>query len=55
MYALRIAAWVLALEGVAEFFANTHWHFLLRRLVGAVTGDAGRPRLPEDWWEWYNS
>lgn len=55
VYALRIAAWVLALEGVAEFFANTHWHFLLRRLVGAVTGDAGRPRLPEDWWEWYNS
>ena len=55
VYALRILAWVLALEGVAEFFGTVHWHFLLRRLLRAVTGDVGRVRAPEDWAEWYNS
>ena len=55
MSVLRIAAGVLALEGVAEFYGSAHWHFLIRRLVGVVAGDAGRPRMPEDWGEWYNS
>lgn len=56
VYLLRIAAWVLLLEGVAEFYGSAHWHFLLRRLVALLTGgDPGRPRLPEDWAEWYNS
>lgn len=53
VYLLRIAAWVLLLEAVTEFYGSAHWHFLLRRLVAfPAGGDSGRPWLPDEWGEW---
>jgi hypothetical protein len=53
---VRTVAWVMALEGVAEFLSDYHWHTLLRWLVDlAVERDPSKPRLPDNWAEWYNS
>jgi hypothetical protein len=53
---LRFVAWVLALEGVAEFFGDRHSHAIFRRLVALFLGrDPASPRLPDNWEEWYYS
>jgi len=53
---VRTVAWVMALEGVAEFLSDGHWHTLLRRLLYLfVERDPSKPRLPDNWEEWYNS
>lgn len=49
-------AWLLALEGVADFFSDRHYHNLFRRLLLLfVDRDPARPRVPDNWEEWYNS
>jgi hypothetical protein len=53
---LRTVAWVMALEGVAEYFSDRHSHTLFRRLIYLfLDQDPATPRLPDNWEEWYNS
>ncbi len=53
---VQTVGWVMALEGVAEFFSDRHGHALFRRLVHLfLERDPSRPRLPDSWEEWYNS
>ena len=53
---VQAVGWVLALEGVAEFFSDRHYHALFRRLLLLFLGhDPARPRVPDSWEEWYNS
>ena len=53
---VQTLAWVLALDGVADFFSDRHYHHILRRLVLLfLDRDPARPRLPDSWDEWYNS
>lgn len=53
---VRTAAWVAALDGVAEFFTNQHHHAVIRRLILLfLDRDPARPRAPDSWEEWYNS
>lgn len=53
---IQTVGWVLALEGVAEFFSERHYHNLLRRIVLLFFDrDPARPKAPDDWAEWYNS
>jgi len=48
--------WIMALEGVAEFFSEHHYQSALRGILVLCFGrDPARPRLPDDWAEWYNS
>lgn len=53
---VRILGWLLALEGVVEFFSDVHYHNVFRRLLGLfIDHDPSHPRLPDDWAEWYYS
>lgn len=59
---LQILGFILALDGVTEFFSDRHYHNLARRLIllyyqyfHGLEGDPVQPRLPESWEEWYNS
>jgi hypothetical protein len=53
---VRTIAWIMALEGVAEFIGDRHSHALFRRLVTALLErDPATPRLPDNWEELYNS
>ncbi|KAI1841813.1 hypothetical protein JX265_009422 [Neoarthrinium moseri] len=53
------AAWVMALEGVAEYISERHYETAFRRLLALVLGcDPARPKVPatyEEWAEWYNN
>lgn len=53
---VQTVGWIMALEGVAEFFSEHHYQFALRGLIALFVGrDPARPKLPDDWAEWYNS
>jgi hypothetical protein len=53
---LRTIGWIMALEGVAEFFSDSHSFNLFRRLIYLfVERDPFLPRPPDNWEEWYNS
>lgn len=53
---LKTIGFVIALDGVADFFSDRHYHSLFRRLLHIyIDGDPAQPRLPESWEEWYNS
>lgn len=59
---LQTIGFIIALDGVAEFFSDRHYHTLFRRLilfcyqfVRGLEYDPAEPRLPESWEEWYNS
>ena len=53
---VRTLAWVMALEGVAEYVSEYHTHTLWRSvLLLFVDRDPARPRAPDSWEEWYNS
>lgn len=58
---LQTVGFIIALDGVAEFFSVRHYHHLIRQsilffyyIVG-LERDPARPSLPESWEEWYNS
>ena len=47
---------ILAVEGVAEFFSDRHYHNTFRRFVLLfLDRDPFQPRIPDSWEEWYNS
>lgn len=55
---VQTVGWVVALEGVAEYFSERHYETVLRRLLAvALGGDPACPRdvpiTPEGWREWY--
>lgn len=55
---VQTLGWVMALEGVAEYFSERHYETVLRRLLAFALGcDPGRPSdvpvTQEDWREWY--
>lgn len=53
---LQTIGWIVALDGVAEFFSDRHYHNVFRRvLLLFIDRDPASPRLPESWDEWYNS
>ncbi len=53
---IQTVGWVMALEGVADFFSDRHYHTLCRRLLLVfLDRDPARPRAPDSWEEWYNS
>ena len=53
---VQTIGWVMALEGVAEFFSERHYHTIFRRLLLLfLDRDPARPRAPDSWEEWYNS
>lgn len=53
---MQTVAWVLALDGVAEFFSDRHYHNLFRRIILLfVDRDPAKPRVPDNWEEWYYS
>lgn len=53
---IRTLGWVIALEGVTEYFSERHYESVFRLILTLVLGsDPARPRLPDSWEEWYNS
>ena len=53
---VRTLGWIMALEGVADFFSDRHYHTIFRRLILLfVDRDPASPRVPDSWEEWYNS
>jgi hypothetical protein len=51
---VQTVAWIMALDGVAEFISERHSHNLFRRLVALfLDRDPARPRAPDSWEEWY--
>lgn len=53
---IQTIGWVVALEGVAEYFSDRHSHNLFRRLVSLILDrDPASPRPPDSWEDWYNS
>jgi len=53
---VRTLGWIMALEGVADFFSDRHYHTVVRRLLLLfVDRDPASPRVPDSWEEWYNS
>jgi hypothetical protein len=53
---IQTVGWVMALDGVAEFFSDRHYHNLVRRLILLfLDRDPARPQTPDSWEEWYNS
>lgn len=59
---LQTIGFIIALDGVAEYFTERHYQSLFRNLIvlyiRAVRGvdhDPAEPKLPESWEEWYNS
>jgi hypothetical protein len=59
---LQTIGFILALDGVAEYFSDRHYQGLFRKFlllyyhfVRGLDHDPAEPRLPESWEEWYNS
>lgn len=53
---LQTVGFIIALDGVAEYFSDRHYHNLFRRfLLLFVSRDPNEPKLPDDWGEWFNS
>lgn len=59
---LQTVGFIIALDGVAEYFSDRHYQSLFRslfvlyyRTVRGLDHDPAEPQLPESWEEWYNS
>lgn len=53
---VQTVGWIMALDGVADFFSERHSHAIFRRIVALVLDrDPASPRLPDNWDEWYNA
>lgn len=59
---LKTVGFILALEGISDYYTNRHAYNSFRKLVLAyywyvhgLEHDPSQPRLPENWEEWYNS
>jgi hypothetical protein len=53
---VQTVGWVMALEGVADFFSDRHYHTLFRRIILLfLDRDPASPRVPDSWEEWYYS
>jgi hypothetical protein len=59
---LQTIGFIIALDGVAEYFSDRYYHNLFRKFIllcchfgGGLDHDPARPRPPESWEEWYNS
>lgn len=53
---IQTLGWIIALEGVTEFFTERQYESALRTVVALLLGhDPAAPRLPDDWEEWYYS
>lgn len=53
---VQTVGWVFALEGVAEFFSDRHYHNVFRRiLLLFLDRDPSKPAIPDNWEEWYYS
>jgi hypothetical protein len=53
---VQTLGWIMALEGVAEYLSERNYESLLRRLLALVLGcDPAKPKLPDNWEEWYYS
>jgi hypothetical protein len=53
---VQTVGWIMALDGVAEYFSERHSHALFRRIVALfLDRDPASPRLPDSWDEWYNT
>ena len=59
---LQTLGFIIALDGVAEYFSDRHYLTLFRRCIflyyearGGANTDPAQPRPPESWEEWYNS
>ncbi|KAK5997372.1 Geranylgeranyl transferase type-2 subunit alpha [Cladobotryum mycophilum] len=51
---IQAIGWVVALEGVVEFFSERQSHTLFRRIVTLLLErDPASPRAPDSWVEWY--
>lgn len=51
---VQTVGWIMALEGVAEYFSERHYESLFRHLLVLALGcDPAKPRLPDNWEEWY--
>lgn len=54
---VQTVGWIMALEGVAEYFSERHYETVLRRMLALFIGyDPARPKVPnsyEGWEEWY--
>lgn len=50
---VQTIVWMAGLDGVADFFADRHYHTLIRRrlLLLFVDRDPARSRVPDDSWE----
>ena len=59
---LQTLGFIIALEGVAEYLSDRHYHSLFRRFIllcyqlrGYGDYEPTQPRIPESWEEWYNT
>jgi hypothetical protein len=56
---VQTVGWVMALEGVAEYFSERHYETAFRRLLALFLGcDPARPKVPtshEEWAEWLST
>jgi hypothetical protein len=60
---LQAIGFIIALDGVAEFVPQRHYHNTMRQIIilvvdfffGPLDRDPAQPRLPESWEEWFNS
>lgn len=58
----QIVGWAIALDSVAQYFADRHYQSVFRKAVllyfhfqRGLEGDPAVPRPPESWEQWYNS
>lgn len=55
-FILQLIGWILALEGVVDYFCYTQYSAFFRQILVPILGhDPARPRPPDNWEEWYNS
>ncbi len=61
-FILQTVGFIIALDGVADFFSERHYHSIFRRFIilylnffCGLEYDPAEPHLPESWEEWYNS
>jgi hypothetical protein len=53
---VKTLGYVLALEGVAEWFSDRHYHTTFRKFIlFFLDRDPARPAIPHSWEEWYFS
>ena len=59
---LQTAGFIIALDGVADYFTDRHYQSLFRNLIvlyyrnaRGLDHDPSEPKLPDSWEEWYKS